>query len=570
MMKWIRHSFQHRIFASVLLITLIPLVLCNVLMLLIQVERSEAAQQEQALQQLGRFQASLDTLCATAETVAGELAQSTVVRSTLRSDTTDSRILYQVLFRQTEALRAHAQVDIYLKNGLCAYTTAATGPQGRLDTNWGILYAAASAQGLAYRAGTDGSCAFQAAQAVRSYDGTLLGYLVFTVTQEDLDQLFRPDYTMSGELVVLDRAWELIYGSRPATAAAGAKVLRENLLNRGTLDVGSESGCLLSREAHTGYALVWVQAPVFDSAVMKTFYSVSAAAGVMSLVLCLLYSWWLSRYLSGPVHRMDAAMERVRQGELDVRLDLDREDELGRLASSFNRMTQEYRDHLERSVQRQKELNETQIRMMQAQLNPHFLYNTLDSMKWLGVTHHVPQIAQLATGLATILRASISREKLVTLEEELELIDRYLEIQYIRFADQFTCEIDVSESFQHCLVPKLSLQPLVENAIIHGVVDRSDGYIKLTAREMNGDLVLEVRDNGWGMPPEILEQINEPGKRLPARHLGLYNVDRIAKLHFGSGYGIHACSGAEGGSRVTLRIPLVRKEENHAANFDRG
>lgn len=570
MMRWIRRSFQNRIFASVLLVTLIPLLLCNVLMLQIQVRRSEEAQLADAREQLELFQTSLEQLCATADQVTRKLSGSTVVRSTLRGDTEESRILYQVLFRETQDLRQSAQVDIYLKNGVCGYTTAATLPAGQLDPDWGILYAASHAQGLAYRAGLGGDTAFQAARAVRSYDGGILGYLVVTVTQENLDTLFRADYAMSGELLVLDRAWELVYGSRPATAASAARELRSRILDTGALKGSGEYRYFLLQEPQTGYHLIFKQSPVFGAGVMRTFYSISIFTGVMSVVLCLLYSWWLSSFLSKPVHRMDRAMKRVREGDLSVRVELDREDELGRLAASFNRMTEEYQNNLVRSVQRQKELNDTQIRMMQAQLNPHFLYNTLDSMKWLGVTNHVPQIAELATDLATILRASISEEEFVTLEQELELIDRYLEIQYIRFADRFTCEIDIGEEFQHCLVPKLALEPLVENAIIHGVADQSDGYIKLTAREGAGALVLEVRDNGCGIPPEALEQINDPDKRLPGSHLGLYNVDRIAKLHFGPGYGVHAESVSGVGSCVSLRIPLNRKEETDAESVDRG
>ena len=341
MMRWIRRSFQNRIFASVLLVTLIPLLLCNVLMLQIQVRRSDEAQQEEAREQLALFQTSLEELCATADEVTQNLSGSTVVRSTLRGSTEGSRILYQVLFRETQDLRQSAQVDIYLKNGVCGYTTAATLPEGELDPNWGILYAAGHAPGLAYRAGLGADTAFQAARAVRSYDGSVLGYIVVTVTQENLDALFRPDYAMSGELLVLDRAWELVYGSRPATAASAARELRGQILETGSLKGGGEYRYFLLREPRTGYHLIWKQSPVFGAGVMKTFYTISVFTGVMSVVLCLLYSWWLSSFLSKPVHRMDRAMKRVREGDLNARVELDREDELGRLAASFNRMTEE-------------------------------------------------------------------------------------------------------------------------------------------------------------------------------------------------------------------------------------
>ena len=257
-------------------------------------------------------------------------------------------------------------------------------------------------------------------------------------------------------------------------------------------------------------------------------------------------------------------MGEIKKGNLEIHMETDREDELGRLTESFNRMTEEYRQNLVRSVARQRELNETQLRMMQAQLNPHFLYNTLDSMKWLGVTHHVPQVATLATDLAVILRAGISGSEFITLEDELELVDRYIDIQSLRFEDRFTCEIDVPDRLQSCLVPKLVLQPLVENAIIHGVVDREDGYIKLQAEEQEGDLLLSVYDNGCGIPPDVLARLNSKDQKIPGEHLGLFNVSSIIRLHFGEKYGISAETTPGDGSCVRLLLPIQKKENNNA------
>ena len=217
--------------------------------------------------------------------------------------------------------------------------------------------------------------------------------------------------------------------------------------------------------------------------------------------------------------------------------------------------------------------------MLQAQLNPHFLYNTLDAMKWLGVAHQAPEVAALATDLADILRFSISGEELVTLERELELLDRYLDIQLIRFEDRFTCEIDAVDRLQSCLVPEVDLpdvlvpsfilQPLVENAIIHGVADRDDGYIKVQAVQEGDDLVLRVSDNGCGMTPEVLERLNSGDKRIPGGHLGLYNTDSIIRLRFGAAYGLTARSVPGEGSCVSLRMPIQREEACDAEGADR-
>ena len=170
----------------------------------------------------------------------------------------------------------------------------------------------------------------------------------------------------------------------------------------------------------------------------------------------------------------------------------------------------------------------------------------------------------MATSLAALLRAGISGDKLIPLEQELELLEKYLDIQTVRFEDRFTWETDIDESFQHCLVPKLILQPLVENALIHGVANMDDGYIKLSASARGETLVLAVEDNGQGIPQDILEKLKNPEREMPAGHLGLKNVDRIVRLYYGREYGISAVSAPGRGSRVELSLPMGKKEDKDA------
>lgn len=563
MRNWIQRSFRNRIFAYVFLITLLPLFLCNVLMMRFQVERTNRDQRTEADVHLEDCREKLASLVREMEQLSDALGSSTVVRSVLRGGTTDSRILYQVLFREAADIRESARVDVCLPDGRCCYTTGQSLSLTQQRTDWGVLWAAGQSTGTVFRIGGEG--AFQGAQAVRRYDGGVLGYILFTVTQQDLDELFQGYLSSTEELLILDSQGELSYSTRSADGADQGRQLRQRLL-RGedvTLDPAGECRYSFQMEEKTGYFLVLRQPVVYSRRVLDTLYFISLTLGLLCLGLCVICAFWLSGNLFEPVDRLNRAMGRVEQGDLKVSIETQRRDELGALAASFNRMTREYRLNLERSVEHQRELNAARIRMMQAQLNPHFLYNTLDSMKWLGVTNHVPQIAELSTNLADLLRSAISREEFVTLEEELELVTRYLEIQYIRYEDRFSCEIDVEERFQHCLVPKLILQPPVENAIIHGMADREDGYIKITAEEAEGDLLLSIQDNGCGFPKDLIDRLNRGEEAGPGRHLGLHNVDKILSLHYGAGYGVQVYSLPGQGSRVTLRMPLrIKKEES--------
>lgn len=565
---WVGRSFRNRIFVAMLAATLLPLLVCGGLMLNLQVTRSQESLAQESHAQLAALGGALDDFRDACRDIARTLSDSTVVRSALRRGGEDSRTLYQVLFRTAEPLRPYARFDIYDGQGVCCYTTASAPPSGELDPGWGILWDAGQEEGLALRAGEDGGLI--AAQAVRSRGGDILGYVTAQVEQEGFDRMFNGLYSAAGEVLLLDGRWRTVYCSQPSQGRSTVECLREQLLAGSPLTgVTGEYAFFAAQRPDTGFVLILQRPRPFTALVLRSFYLVGAIVGAVCLLLCMWCAWVLSRALSRPVHQLDEAMGEVERGRLDVRLETDRADELGRLSSRFNRMAAEYRLNLDRSVQRERELNRARLGMLQAQLNPHFLYNTLDAMKWLGVAHQAPEVAALATDLADILRFSISGEELVTLERELELLDRYLDIQLIRFEDRFTCEIDAADRLQSCLVPKLALQPLVENAIIHGVADRDDGYIKVQAVQEGDDLVLRVSDNGCGMTPEVLERLNSGDKRIPGGHLGLYNTDSIIRLRFGAAYGLTARSVPGEGSCVSLRMPIQREEAGDAEGADR-
>ncbi len=558
---WIRRSFRNRIFVTVLFMALLPLIFCNFLMMHFQIQRSEINLSNQAEEQLTQLTEALDSLFLSYEQMTDHLCHSTAVRSVLRDGNTSSRVLYQLLFRESDSLREYARIDVVDSRGRSLYTTHKALPAYTLPTDWGILHAASQTDQLVYRCNEDNNT-LAAARTVRRYNGEILGYIVIAMEEVHFDLLFETLYFPTNDVLLLDPLWHTVYHTQPSQADSTADALRTQLLNGVPLTVSSgEYYFHTTVHDHTGFTLILQQPKTFTSPVVQTIYAVSGLMSFLCLLLCLWCAWVLSRHLSHPVQQLDAAMAQVEQGNYDIHMSTDREDELGRLTTRFNHMTDEYRANLVRSVQRQKELNDTQLRMMQAQLNPHFLYNTLDTMKWLGVAHQVPQVATLATDLATILRAGISGTDFITLDDELELIDRYLDIQSLRFEDRFTCEIDIPERFRGCLVPKLLLQPLVENALIHGVANQDDGYIKLWAEEQNGDILLCVSDNGCGIPKDMLMRLNQKTYDMPQGHLGLFNVSTIIRLHFGETYGISAESAPGEGSCVKLRLPICHTLE---------
>lgn len=565
MRDWIRRSFKNRIFITVLLVTLVPMLLCDVFIMQISMRRSGDMLYAQAQSELDTAAGIIDSALDTVDGVTAKLAGSSVIRSALHRGR-ESDLLYQLMYRETENLNGFASIDVYDSDGARIYAGSLDSEAGSLPVYWGVLRAARECEGQTMQAnGADG---LVIARAVYGSDGEVSGYVLVRIPQGGFGALLGGSFGEQNDVFLLDGTWRQIYCSDSIRADETISSLRAQLLSGAALG-GGDYNVYLRQSPDTGFTLALRQPKVYTREVMATVYSTCAAMGILCLLLGLLCAWLLSRYLSKPVNELDEAMKRVEKGDYAAELSSDREDEMGRLTASFNRMTREYRQNLERSVQRERELNETELSMMQAQLNPHFLYNTLDSIKWLGVTNGVPQVAAVASGLAVLLRAGISGDRLITLERELELLEKYLDIQSLRFEDRFAWEIDVDERFQHCIVPKLILQPLVENSIIHGVANMYDGYIKLSAREKSGTLILSVQDNGVGIPQDVLDWLNDPDRDVPGGHLGLKNVDRIVRLYYGGDYGISAYSAAGEGSLVELRLPMNKEGNGNAEGSGR-
>ena len=312
---------------------------------------------------------------------------------------------------------------------------------------------------------------------------------------------------------------------------------------------------------------------VFSREVLSSMYRVLTVMLTISVLLCVIVASRVGRNMTKPIERMNTAMRTLQEGDLSVRIASDREDELGQMSRNFNIMANELEQSVQDKVEKQKELNASHIAMMQAQLNPHFLYNTLDTMKWVAKANHIPEIATMAAGLAKILRTSISKRQFIYLKEELELVNCYVDIQKIRFNDKFLYAVDLQEGLEECVIPKLIIQPIVENSVLHGLKESEEGNILVRITGQEDVLCIEVTDDGCGAPEERIDAINHRRQEQLVGHIGVSNVDTIIRLTYGEEYGIHMESltshaenpmdgqrteeeGEVHGTKVTLRLPV--------------
>lgn len=547
-------SFRGKLLLSFLLIGVVPLLIFTVLMLNIFRVTLAGNARDAAEAELSGAARAMDTLLSGGAEVLGALSDDVLIRSELSEPGTEPRQgVYDALYTLSSELRGQADFALYSSEGELLYTTG-TGSAGSLGTHWGLLNAAAATEGTAY-AGGDGC--MLAARALRTGDEPI-GYAVMSLSPAQLETLFSA-YAGTGGILLLDPYWESVYSSEGAGDEGLAPRLREQLLSGEALSDGSGGSFYVHESEDTGFFLLYRQPEPVADWVMRLLYLVAGLTIVICIALCAMVSMMLSRQLFKPVRELNAAMGAVEEGKLETRLAVRSTDELGQLAGRFNRMTERLGAHLEESVRRRQELSDAQIRMMQAQLNPHFLYNTLDTVKWMGKINNVPEVATVAADLADILRSSISGDEFVTLGEELTTLDRYVEIQSIRFPGKFRLEKDIDEAALDVQVPKLMLQPIVENAILHGFAD-TGGSIVVTARLGDTELELTVTDDGCGMSEESLRRFREGGRA--GEHLGLRNVDAILRLHYGDAYGLRFPPVSGRGTCVAISLPAVRKEEN--------
>ena len=232
-------------------------------------------------------------------------------------------------------------------------------------------------------------------------------------------------------------------------------------------------------------------------------------------------------------------------------------EELQILDQSFNEMTDHITELINKQIENERSLHRTELELLQAQINPHFLYNTLDSIAILAESDREDDVIDMITSLSTFFRNSLSEgEDIHTLGAEMAQAVSYLEIQQIRYSDILTYSIDISEDIQDILVPKLILQPLIENALYHGIKNRRGrGLITITGGREGGNILLRVKDNGAGMSPEQLAQLQNGIFQEKQGGFGLWNVHQRIRLYCGENYGLSFESASGEGTVVTVTLP---------------
>lgn len=279
---------------------------------------------------------------------------------------------------------------------------------------------------------------------------------------------------------------------------------------------------------------------------------------IITILICLFFSSQISR----PMVSMKNMMKKAEEGDLDVRINVDRIDELGELGNSFNNMIGKMNEVVDKLVEEERFKKELELETLHAQINPHFLYNTLNTIKWMAKIQGDKSVSNAVTSLIKLLRVSINLGKeMITLEDEIDYVRNYINIQNLRFNEKVNIIYNIDEECLKCTIPKLILQPIVENSLIYGIREDEEEEpleISIKACIEEDNLNILVKDNGPGISDEDIEKIFSKEKDVNKfSKVGLNNVNQRIKLYCGEEYGINIGNRSKLGTYVKVEVPRI-------------
>ncbi len=349
--------------------------------------------------------------------------------------------------------------------------------------------------------------------------------------------------------------------------------------NNGLLDYRVHgASCLLAYETYPRSGITVIE--IMDLGELKNDRMMILQTIIMIFIMCLvlglILSFLFSNQVRKPIRYLVQHINKIAGGDFDQDKSLESEDEIGTIGKVVNTMSGQIDQLMQQRIDDEKEKSSLELKMLQAQINPHFLYNTLDSIKWIAVIQKNSGIVKAVTALSRLLKnmAKGFHEK-VTIEKELEFVNDYVTIEKLKYVESFDLKIQVEDpDLYRAKIVKLTIQPLVENAIFSGIEPSGqNGLILIYIYSRENDLYLKVRDDGVGIPPEKIASILRDTERIKGDRMssiGIANVDRRIKLTYGAEYGLTITSEVGVYTEIKIRIPLEYENEgeNHASDHD--
>lgn len=405
----------------------------------------------------------------------------------------------------------------------------------------------------------------------RFSDREVIGGVMLQVRWKMMDSVLDMIHSeASSEVFVVDAEGNTVYDPYAQTASIEKETLKEALADpNGSGYLQSKKGFLFYQPTMTGQSWIVKFIPIrYVTQGASSTLNFSLFTAVAFIILAIAVSLLIAYFTTRPIIRLTRSMKAVENQNFDVDLKEPRSDEIGTLERRFNSMLGRIKELIQTEYKATIEKRTAQVKAMQAQINPHFLHNALQAIGGIALSRNVPEINDHVRAISDLFRYSIRmKSDLVTVADELEHVGSYLHIQKLRFRNMVEVRIDADEECLSCLIPKFSLQPIVENCFMHGLEGKMETWkLAIRVEKVLDEIQIDIEDNGFGIGEARLNDIRnqlskETDERDNVEGIGMSNVNARIKLLFGDEYGLFVSSEQNVGTTVRLLIPAQEKGE---------
>lgn len=399
------------------------------------------------------------------------------------------------------------------------------------------------------------------------------GILLVDMNFSSIEQMFdKLNENGSGYIYLIDSDGEIIY--HPNQKAIYSGLATENNVVAAGYDDGdytetfmeSKRSVIVKTVGYTGWKIVSVIPNENLYVNYEELSYITVIIFTITILLILLGNIIISGIVTDPIRRLDDSLKYLEGGSMDEEaIYFGGSYEIRHLSTTIKSMVVKMRKLMDDWLKEQEEKTKSELDALQSQINPHFLYNTLDSVVWMIESERYKEAIAMITSLASLFRISLSKgNTIITIKDELTHAANYLSIQKVRFKNKFDARFEIDPAIEDCMTIKLIIQPLIENAIYYGVNPMDeDGLITIRGYEKDEDIFIEVIDNGMGMPAPVVEKLLTHKKTTNSKGsgIGLWNVNQRIRLYFKGDYGLSIASEPDEGTKVTIHLPKITQKE---------
>lgn len=402
---------------------------------------------------------------------------------------------------------------------------------------------------------------------------TRRGVLLVDMNYSAIEQVFdKANEQNSGYVYLMDRNGEIIY--HPKQKAIYSGMMKENNRMAASYEdgthienfMGEERAVVVKTIGYTGWKIVNVTptSELFRNTIHIGFFMVMICT--VTIFLILFGNIFISDRVTEPLRNLEDSIRYLEEGHLEEEhIYIGGSHEIRHLGQTITLMVKRMKDLMDKMVREQEDKRKSELDALQSQINPHFLYNTLDSVVWMVECEQYREAISMVKALAKLFRISLSKgNSIITIEDELTHAQNYMSIQQMRYRNKFCVKIDVEPTIRDCITIKLIVQPILENAIYHGMEFMDgEGEITIHGYEKDGDIYIDVSDNGMGIPEDTIESLLTDKSRARGKGsgIGLWNVNQRIALYFKGDYGLSIKSELDEGTTVTIHLPKILYED---------